>query len=69
MPAPFGPMSPRISPFSSRKREVSDGLEAAEPLRDVGELEEAHAASGAGEACGWRRARHSLNVPTIPFGK
>ena len=40
MPAPFGPIRPRISPCSSVTRRSIDGLEAAEGLGDLARFKE-----------------------------
>src|SRR5664279_3485815 len=61
--------------FFDRERHVADGLEAAEPLRDAPEFEEAHA-TPFGAAAAARPASLSLrfthfswSVPTMPCGK
>ena len=43
LPAPFGPMMARSSPFATFKRDVAHGDEAAEALGDVVDLEDVHA--------------------------
>ena len=43
LPAPFGPIRPRISPGLDRQRDVVDGDQPAEPARQAGDLEERHA--------------------------
>ena len=41
LPAPFGPRKPRISPFSTRKRDPVHGRRAAVPLREALDLDHA----------------------------
>ena len=43
LPAPFGPMIARNSPFAHVQRHVADGHEIAESLGDVVDFEDVHA--------------------------
>ena len=63
LPAPFGPMSPTISPGATREVEPVDGLQPAEALGEPADLE--HPRSRRGAPTG-RRLR---SQPMSPFGR
>ena len=55
LPAPFGPMTLTIEPFSSVEVEIVDGDQAAEPLRDAAASRRASACVLADGVSGVRR--------------
>ena len=60
LPAPFGPMTARISPLGRLRSDVFDGLDAAEvPAERLGPKQD----HGRAPLHAWR------NVPMIPLGK
>ena len=59
LPAPLGPMTACTSPGTTVEVDAIGGGEAAEPLHEAGDLEEAHAASGDRAGAPRRRASRS----------